>query len=238
MSEEKGLGRKILGLFVEQSEGEAEGELPSGGKSAADLVAELAQQSGAAPAKGAPPPAPGPGLTFDKVVAPVAGAAIDFDAVFKDAGMDGEDLNRVRKSEELLKGLPEATPQDIKKQIVEASLKAFGFDVAKISAAASNQKRALDAYVKVNEQLTAKGITDARRRSPSSTRRSLASRGTSRSAPLRSRGSAAPLRRVRSRCRRCWTSSRPVAMAAEVHTPLPFTADPSLFFRSARSADT
>jgi lambda repressor-like predicted transcriptional regulator len=163
MSEEKGLGRKILGLFVEQAEGEGEGEVPSGGKSAADLVAELAQQSGAAPTKAAAaaPPPPGPALKFDKIAAPAAGAAIDFDAVFKDAGMDGEDLNRVRKAEELLKGLPEATPHDIKKQIVEASLKAFGFDVAKISAAAQNQKRALDAYVKVNEQLTAKGITDA-----------------------------------------------------------------------------
>jgi hypothetical protein len=161
MSEEKGLGRKILGLFVEQGEGEGEGEVPSGGKSAADLVAELAQQSGAAPTQGAAAAPPGPALKFDKVAAPAAGAAIDFDAVFKDAGMDGEDLNRVRKAEELLKGLPEATPHDIKKQIVEASLKAFGFDVAKISAAAQNQKRALDAYVKVNEQLTAKGITDA-----------------------------------------------------------------------------
>lgn len=159
MSEEKGLGRKILGLFVEQREGEGEGELPVGEKSAADLVAELAQQSGAAPPAAGGAPAM-PGLKFEKVAAPATGAAVDFDAVFRDAGMDADDLVRVRKAEELLKGLPDVT-HDIKKQIVEASLKAFGFDVAKIAAAAQNQQRALDTYVKVNEQMTAKGITDA-----------------------------------------------------------------------------
>jgi cell division protein FtsB len=92
---------------------------------------------------------------------PVTPAQVDFDAVFKTAGMDLADLDRVRKAEELLKGLPEATPVEVKRQIVEASLKAFGFDVAKIIGAAQNQLKALDTYVRLNEQQTAKGITDA-----------------------------------------------------------------------------
>jgi hypothetical protein len=52
-------------------------------------------------------------------------------------------------------------PVEVKRQIVEASLKAFGFDIAKIIGAAQNQLKALDTYVRLNEQATAKGITDA-----------------------------------------------------------------------------
>jgi flagellar motility protein MotE (MotC chaperone) len=67
----------------------------------------------------------------------------------------------VKKAEDLLKSLPEATPVAIKKQIVEASLKAFGFEIEKIVAAAHNQKKAIDTYVRVNETSTAKAIQDA-----------------------------------------------------------------------------
>ena len=174
MPEEKGLGSKLLGLFVETKETPAGGTdavepAESGEKSAAELVAELAGQS--APRRAAPPP-PGaaplnaapPRATVAPVATPtgpVTPAQVDFDAVFKTAGMDAGDLDRVRKAEELLKGLPESTPTDVKRQIVEASLKAFGFDITKIVAAANNQLKALDTYVRLNEQQTAKSITDA-----------------------------------------------------------------------------
>lgn len=157
MSEnEKGFGSKLKGLFFESDEGAK----PEGEKSAADLVAELAQQSGAKPAPEAPQPPPS-NLNTQKMAAGPVGAPQDFDAIFKDAGMDVAELDRVKKAEDLLKGLPEATPQDVKRQIVEASLKAFGFELEKIVAAANNQKRALDTYVRVNEQVTAKAITEA-----------------------------------------------------------------------------
>ncbi len=164
MAEQKGLGSKILGIFVENAE-KPEGEpLPSDGeKSPAELVAELAGQAGVKRAPGvagAPTPAgPPPSLKLDKL--PTQGAPADFDAIFRDAGMDAGELDRVKKAEELLRSLPDATPQAVKKQIVEASLRAFGFEVEKIVAAAQNQKRALDAYVKVNETATTKGIQDA-----------------------------------------------------------------------------
>src|SRR3954462_7994019 len=69
MPEEKGLGSKILGLFVESQDGEDKAKEPgelsrfglkgSGEKSAAEEIAELARASGAAPPPGAPagPPA-------------------------------------------------------------------------------------------------------------------------------------------------------------------------------------
>ncbi|MHB8877877.1 MAG: hypothetical protein ACYC8T_29640 [Myxococcaceae bacterium] len=162
MAEQKGLGSKFIGLFVER-DGDSEASPDAGTgreKTAAEVVAELAGQTGA------PPPAvaqPGPplNLKLDKMAGPTAGTPADFDAIFRDAGMDGGDLDRVKKAEDLLKSLPEATPQAVKKQIVEASLKAFGFEIDKIVLAAQNQRRALDAYVKVNENATAKAITDA-----------------------------------------------------------------------------
>lgn len=174
MAEQKGLGSKLIGLFVE-TEGNSEGEAPSGDKSAADLIAEIAGQT-VPPGQAVPPglaakrPSPGapakpaeplpPGLKLDKVAPPTSGT-IDFETIFKEAGMDAAELDRVKKAEDLLKSLPESTPLAVKKQIVEASLKAFGFEIEKIVLAAQNQKRALDAYVKVNESATAKAIQDA-----------------------------------------------------------------------------
>ena len=160
MSEnEKGFGSKLKGLFFEKGEEGGDVE-PAGEKSAADLVAELAAQSGAKPHAGGPPPPPPSNLNTQKMASAV-GAPADFDVIFKEAGMDVAELDRVKKAEDLLKGLPESTPQDVKRQIVEASLKAFGFEIDKIVVAANNQKRALDTYVRVNEQATAKSITDA-----------------------------------------------------------------------------
>ncbi len=174
MPEEKGLGSKLLGLFVEKAdatpdEGTAAVDKPDSEKTAAELVAELAGET--MPKKGhAPPPPPAgrvptpaapPRPNLPMPTGPVTPAVVDFDAVFKGAGLDVSDLDRVRKAEDLLKSLPEATPQDIKRQIVEASLKAFGFDVQKIVAAAQNQLKALETYRRVNETQTAKSITDA-----------------------------------------------------------------------------
>jgi membrane-associated protease RseP (regulator of RpoE activity) len=175
MPEEKGLGSKLLGLFVEKAdatpdEGTPAVSKPDSEKSAAELVAELANETapkkGAHPAPAAPPamtsrPPPPARPVLPQPSGPVTAATVDFDAVFKTAGLDTAELDRVRKAEDLLKSLPEATPQEVKRQIVEASLKAFGFDVQKIIAAAQNQLKALDTYVRVNETQTAKAITDA-----------------------------------------------------------------------------
>jgi hypothetical protein len=155
MSEKKGVGSKLLGIFVESENTGTPKE--DGDKTPAEIVAELAGQAGGKPAEPAPPPV---NLKTEKLAA-AGGAPADFDAIFRDAGMDGAELDRVKKAEELLKSLPDATPQPVKKQIVEASLKAFGFEVERIITAAQNQKRALDTYVKVNETATAKAITDA-----------------------------------------------------------------------------
>jgi hypothetical protein len=168
MPEEKGFGSKLLGLFVETREdtpAEGTGAVERDGeKSAADLVAELAGQSAPRKVAEAQAAAPAPAAAAAPVpnpVGPIAPAEVDFDQVFRTAGMDPADLDRVRKAEELLKSLPDGTPLELKRQIVEASLKAFGFDVAKIIDAARHQLKALDTYVRVNETQTAKSIADA-----------------------------------------------------------------------------
>ena len=93
--------------------------------------------------------------------APVPGAKINFDEIFTQGGLDPAGLERVTKAEALLKGLPEATPHDIKKQIVEASLRAFGIDVVTIIQATNTQLQALDTFIKINSEQTAKSITGA-----------------------------------------------------------------------------
>ncbi|MDP3505269.1 MAG: hypothetical protein Q8S33_33330 [Myxococcales bacterium] len=170
MPDDKSLGRRILGLFVESApaEGDPDSKAPADETpSAADEIAALARQSapstaaatqGPAPSSRSPMSAPPTKLP---PMEPVAPAKVDFDAVFKNAGIDPQALDRVRKAEDLLKNLPDSASEEVKRQIVEASLKAFGFEISKIVEGVQTQTKALDAYVRVNEQQTAKALTDA-----------------------------------------------------------------------------
>lgn len=166
MPDDKSLGKRILGLFVEAVD-ETKTPTPAGDPaSAADEIAALARQTApgaveAAAQPAAPPPAQAASKPLPVPTAGVTPAKIDFDAVFKNAGIDPGALDRVRKAEELLKTLPSSASDDVKRQIVEAALKAFGFEIAKIVEAVETQTKALDTYVKVNEQQTAKSISDA-----------------------------------------------------------------------------
>lgn len=161
MAEPKGLGSKILGVFLTTDEAEKQAESEEGEKSAADVVAELARSSGQAAAATGGPPTAAEAAAFARNAPAGPGASVDFDAVFRDAGLDGQELDRVRKAEELLKGLPAGIGKDVQRQIVETSLKAFGFEVAKIVAAAQMQLKALDTYVRVHEGGTQKAIAEA-----------------------------------------------------------------------------
>ena len=156
MAAEKSFGSKLIGIFVEKT---GEPEAVPAEKTAQQIVAELAAASTPHPAA---PPAPAATAPQVKVtVFAKAPGPVDFPAIFKDAGMDAAELDRVNKAEELLKSLPPDQPQSLSRQIVEASLKAFGFEIDKIVGAAQNQRRALDAYVKVNEGATLKRNEEA-----------------------------------------------------------------------------
>ena len=63
---------------------------------------------------------------FQTAPPPPAGGQVDFAAVFAAAGVDQEEQQRVARTTDLLRSLPAGTETAVKKQIVEASLKAFG----------------------------------------------------------------------------------------------------------------
>ena len=85
---------------------------------------------------------------FQKEPPRPAGGQVDFAAVFEAAGVDAEEQQRVARTTELLKSLPAETEAAIKKQIVEASLKAFGVPIEKIIEATVEEIQALDGYIR------------------------------------------------------------------------------------------
>lgn len=165
MPDDKSIGKRILGLFVESGDAAASpsDEPSTGAASPADEIAALARNS--APVAAEPVAVAAPARVA--VTAPgtvptnVEPAKIDFDVVFKNAGIDPQALDRVRKAEELLKTLPDSAGEEVKRQIVEASLKAFGFEISRIVEGVETQLKALDTYVRINEQQTSKALTDS-----------------------------------------------------------------------------
>ena len=85
---------------------------------------------------------------FQTAPPPPAGGQVEFAAVFSAAGVDDEEQQRVARTTELLRSLPAGTDAAVKKQIVEASLKAFGVPIEKIIEATAEEIQALDGYIR------------------------------------------------------------------------------------------
>ena len=85
---------------------------------------------------------------FQTAPPPPTGGQIDFTAVFSAAGVDDDEQQRVARTTDLLKSLPAGTDASVKKQIVEASLKAFGVPIEKIIEATAEEIQALDGYIR------------------------------------------------------------------------------------------
>jgi hypothetical protein len=122
-------GSTVLGWFVVQ-----DGE-PSG-----DPDAGAPPEAAAQPADDA--------AAFAKAPPAATGGKVDFDGVFDAAGIAAEERQRVAKAADLLAGLPAETPVGVKKQIVEASLKAFGVSIDKIIEAGVGEIQALEGYIR------------------------------------------------------------------------------------------
>jgi hypothetical protein len=123
MTDDKtGWGNTVLGWFV---------------------VREREGDSAAADAADAPPPSS---------VEPVGelpaapGGVVDFDGVFAAFGIEDEARDRLAKGEGLLRTLPAGADAGVKRQIVEASLKAFNVPFEQIIETACEEIQALDAY--------------------------------------------------------------------------------------------
>jgi len=178
----KSLGKTVLGWFVVDDDAASEAERPTPLQTAEELVAKYANvmPSGATASPAAPPVYSPPGVPLTVGGAPAAawssstqqvqfagdlpkatGGAVDFKAVYAAAGIDADEQERVEKAIALLSTLPKETPHEIKKQIVEASLKAFGIPVDQIIEAGAQQIQSLQGYIQHGEHDTQAVLTES-----------------------------------------------------------------------------
>ncbi|MFH1807812.1 MAG: hypothetical protein ABIJ09_03650 [Pseudomonadota bacterium] len=152
MSDEKSLGKALLGLFVTEDE-----EQPKGAAADVTSVDDLLKRYGAD--GGEPEVAASRTRSSSAGTAPAAvplgapiplqGGALPLDRIFEAAGIPSEAQSQVQKAQELLKGLPVDTPLAVKKQIVETALRAFGFPLAELVDTARQEQKALDDFLAI-----------------------------------------------------------------------------------------
>jgi hypothetical protein len=148
MNDKKSWGQTVAGWFIESDE---------------------TRPAEAAPSTGTPPPsadAAAPAVDQVFVTNPPAaiGGRVDFDAVFAAAGIGDDGRGRVTKATELVGSLPPETPVPVKKQIVEASLKAFGVPIDQIIEAGVGEIQALEGYIRAGAGDTQQVLADAEKR--------------------------------------------------------------------------
>ena len=180
--EKKGWGKTVLGWFVEVPDkpgAKPAAGAPKGDDAADDIIRRYSGDNGPgkadlplrppsldqgpanSPSGEAPPDFGGGG-----VAAPSAkpGSTIDFDPVFKSAGVGDDERDKVKKALGLLDDLPAETPQNVKKQIVESSLKAFGVKIDAIIETAVAEIQALHSAIQSGAADTAKLIGEGQKR--------------------------------------------------------------------------
>ncbi|MDQ3474066.1 MAG: hypothetical protein M3447_10045 [Acidobacteriota bacterium] len=144
MSDKKGWGSTVAGWFIEREEPMGSAGIEADPPGAPPVDWEGASSSSR---EDYATPSPTQGV-FKTSPPPPTGGQIDFGAVFAAAGVDGEEQQRVVRTTELLRSLPAGTDAAVKKQIVEASLKAFGVPIEKIIEASVEEIQALDGYIR------------------------------------------------------------------------------------------
>jgi hypothetical protein len=137
MSDKKGWGSTVAGWFIERDEP----AVPT------EDFRDVPAQPVPAATENYTSPSPTQSV-FQKSPPPPSGGQVDFAAVFEAAGVDPEEQQRVARTTELLRSLPAGTDASVKKQIVEASLKAFGVPIEKIIEATVEEIQALDGYIR------------------------------------------------------------------------------------------
>src|SRR5687768_1884705 len=142
MNDKKSWASTVAGWFIERDE-PAAAEIPQTGDIPQSPSVDTFSSATADYAT------PSPTQTDFQTAPPrPAGGQVDFAAVFSAAGVDQEEQQRVARTTELLRSLPAGTDVAVKKQIVEASLKAFGVPIEKIIEATVEEIQALDGYIR------------------------------------------------------------------------------------------
>jgi len=150
MSDKKGFGSTVLGWFVTR---EGDDQHKESAESADALIAKYADQAPAIPP-----------VQLQGELPKAEGGKVDFAGVYTAAGLSQEEQGHVEKARNLLSTLPAETPREVKRQIVEASLKAFGFPVDKIIETGAQSIQALEVYIQSGQRDTQGLLTDAQKR--------------------------------------------------------------------------
>jgi len=159
MASKKSLGDTVLGWFVVREDEQEEPEA-----TADELIEKYEKEAALPPAKKpAPPPVQLKG-DLPPVVAGVTPDMKGFTQVYRSAEISEEEQERVEKALQLLQSLPTETPKEVKKQIVEASMKAFGIPIDQIIETGAQEIQALDAFIRHGEEHTQSVLSDARGR--------------------------------------------------------------------------
>ena len=159
---DKKWGSTVLGWFIVQDQPQsAVGEEAPAQTDEEALIAKYAADDAAASEGDS---AADPAASFKGNLPPVKEGAVDFPAVFEAAGIDGEEQSRIARATDLLASLPAGTDENVKKQIVQASLKAFGVPIEKIIEAGVGEIQALEGYIRAGSSDTEKVVSESEKR--------------------------------------------------------------------------
>jgi hypothetical protein len=151
MGEERNWGATVLGWFIVRDEANASPASSAAGPvDALPAAASVSAEASPTFFQTAPPRAPG--------------GQVDFDGVFGAAGIQPSERDRVAKAGELLAKLPSETPVAVRKQIVEASMNAFGVPLDKIIETGVEEIQALEGYIRVGAGETDRLLTESKER--------------------------------------------------------------------------
>ena len=152
---EKSWSDSVVGWFIVKDENDAQKGQSEADLTTDELIAKYASNtppSDYAGAETVPVSAAAPNKNFVPenygAPPPVQNGQVDFEAVYESGGVDAEERERLAKAKSLLDSLPESTDVAVKKQIVEASLKAFGVPIEKIVEAGAAEIQALEFYIR------------------------------------------------------------------------------------------
>src|SRR5213593_2305493 len=133
MSDKKKWGSTVMGWFVVQDQPQQQPDQPGYVPFADDDAIKRAA---------AQPPLD----VFTSAPPAATGGKVDYDQVFEAAGIDADERERVKRTQDLLTSLPPGTDETVKKQIVMASLRAFGVPIEQIIESTAQEIQALEAY--------------------------------------------------------------------------------------------
>ena len=167
---EKSWSDAVVGWFIVKDETDAQAGQPEADLSADELIAKYAAQTPLT-ADASSSEIPSGDAKSEKFVPenygtppPVTNGQVDFEAVYETGGVDADERERVAKAKSLLDSLPENTDVGVKKQIVEASLKAFGVPIEKIIEAGAAEIQALEFYIRSGASDTEKLLAESSER--------------------------------------------------------------------------